>query len=547
MGDNRIMSMRIIRRLAHFLISALLMLFVVEIALQCTSIILNYQLNKRIALSKSTIMDRHNNSLPIQVLCVGDSYTQGVGASDFKYAYPVLLQEYLRKKSSLAWAVANCGKSGINSSELAWYTPRLLEMYSPKYLCVLIGANDSWNFELSNTKGPDKFPTTNIVPWRLCFRTYRLCCMLKKYVKDILSAQQSFHKKEYADAQIVILENEKTESSPTVDQIADRGNILFHAGRFSEAGEVFEKIVRQYPEHNNIVPVEIELANALIEQKRMGDALKYACIIQERIAGQASQYHNELAWLFMRLCKFELAYNEIEQYKNSFPANQVTINTLLGNYYFQTYHYSEAEKYFLKALKDNPRDTFVMRTIACIYSFDERKLLDAKKMLMRAYAVDRDKRITRQYLGAVDSSAGDKFQGILEQSTIIPEMDQQSYGEFINISKTFVRRRGGTDRLRANLSIVVSLCSKYNVTPLFMTYPDCYHKEINSIIRQFCADNNIIIFDAENIFSTLLQRQAYDTYFVVDSHPNNNGYMVMAQEVGDLLMSHEVRFMKKED
>ena len=535
------MQFKIIHRLAHFLINALLMLFVIEITLQCASLILNYQLNKRIRLSKSTVMDRHNSSLPIQVLCVGDSYTQGVGASELKYSYPMLLQEYLHKNSSLPWAVANCGKAGTNSSELVQYIPKLFEMYSPKYLCVLIGVNDSWNSEFRNSRDPGKLETTSVVPWRLRFRTYRLFCMLNKYMNDIQATRQSLNKSKYADPRAAFSKNEKIENGLSIDQLTNRANVLFNAGRFSEAGEVLEKVIRQYPEYNNIVSIEIEFSNALVEQKRMGDAFKYACIAQKRIAGQASQCHNALAWLFMRLCKFELAYNEIEQYKRFFPANQAGINTLLGNYYFETYNYPEAEKYFHKALKDNPQAPFVMRTIARIYSFKESKLLDAKKMLMRAYAVDRNRSMTELYLGIVDSSAGDRFQEILKQPTIIPEMDRHSYGEFIEISKEFVRRQGGTDLLRANLSIIASLCLKYNVALLLITYPCPYHKEVNSIIRQFCADNNIMIFDAENIFRTLLQHQTYDTYFVIDSHPNNKGYAVMAQEAGDLLMSHQAR------
>ncbi|MDP2921963.1 MAG: GDSL-type esterase/lipase family protein [Candidatus Omnitrophota bacterium] len=531
--------MKIIRKSLYFLTGALLTLVTIEIALQFASLILSYKLNKQFMSSESIAMHSRDGSLPIQVLCVGDSYTQGVGASELKYSYPMQLQECLRQKSPLSWIVINCGKAGTNSSELVHYIPKLFEEYSPRYLCVLIGINDSWNFECRDTKEQNVLKTTGVVPWRLRCRTYRLFCMMSKYIKDIQVTKLSLDEKKCTEPRTRPFKERKIEENLSVEQLNTLGNELFKAGRFSEAIETLKKIVRQYPQYNNLVSIEIKLANALAEQKQMEDAFVYACSAQKRIADQASQCHNALAWLFMRLCKFELAYNEIEQYKRFFPDNLAPINKLLGNYYFETYHYQEAEGYFLKALEYNPQDAFAMRTIARIYSFDEKKLLDAKKMLMRAYVIDKNKNITELYLGIVHSSAWRKFQEILNQTTAIPEMDQQTYDEFLKISKEFARRQGETELLQANLSTIVSLCSKYNVTLLLMTYPS--HKDINGSIRKFCADHAIMMLDLEKVFKSLLQDKAHDTYFVIDSHLNNLGYMVMAQKVGDSLMAHEAK------
>ena len=49
------------------------------------------------------------------VMCVGDSYTYGMGASSPAGAYPAQLQHLLRERTGLDWRVINKGWPGRNS------------------------------------------------------------------------------------------------------------------------------------------------------------------------------------------------------------------------------------------------------------------------------------------------------------------------------------------------------------------------------------------------------------------------------------------------
>ncbi|MFA9286932.1 GDSL-type esterase/lipase family protein [Comamonas sediminis] len=69
------------------------------------------------------------------VLALGDSLTQGVGASAAQ-SYPQLLAE------RTGWNVINAGISGETSSQIAQRLPQLLQAHQPALVIVCAGGND---------------------------------------------------------------------------------------------------------------------------------------------------------------------------------------------------------------------------------------------------------------------------------------------------------------------------------------------------------------------------------------------------------------------
>ncbi|MFO1055087.1 MAG: GDSL-type esterase/lipase family protein [Planctomycetota bacterium] len=78
-----------------------------------------------------------------EVLCIGDSYTFGVGASDPEHSYPGQLQSALGNRS-IDIAVRNGGWPGQNSRDVLLKLQSQLQM-KPRVVCVLLGTNDSWS------------------------------------------------------------------------------------------------------------------------------------------------------------------------------------------------------------------------------------------------------------------------------------------------------------------------------------------------------------------------------------------------------------------
>lgn len=80
------------------------------------------------------------------VLCVGDSWTHGMGSSDTqKCGYPAVVQELLRAGSQQQWTVVNGGQSGQNSRDVLLRLPSQLAEFRPRVVCVLVGQNDFWS------------------------------------------------------------------------------------------------------------------------------------------------------------------------------------------------------------------------------------------------------------------------------------------------------------------------------------------------------------------------------------------------------------------
>lgn len=104
------------------------------------------------------LVNRTNNNLSVsksdnyRILCLGDSSTYGIGASDIKrFSYPSWLQTVLDQNISYKkFEVLNLGVPGINSSQLLNRFKHNILNYKPDMVIVMVGINDPWNFEESN-------------------------------------------------------------------------------------------------------------------------------------------------------------------------------------------------------------------------------------------------------------------------------------------------------------------------------------------------------------------------------------------------------------
>jgi lysophospholipase L1-like esterase len=81
------------------------------------------------------------------VLCIGDSFTYGSGASSPEGAYPLQLQRALGESAGekRSWHVVNAGWPGRNSAETAARLPDLLARTKPDFVVTLVGMNNRWN------------------------------------------------------------------------------------------------------------------------------------------------------------------------------------------------------------------------------------------------------------------------------------------------------------------------------------------------------------------------------------------------------------------
>jgi hypothetical protein len=112
------------------------------------------------------------------VLCVGDSFTHGLGAADPENAYPAVAQRALAAAGRGEFRVVNLGWPGQDSARVLARLPEQLATYRPELVYVLVGYNDFWRAApAGGGEDPDAF--------RLEFRTWKLLTMAAAALRGV--------------------------------------------------------------------------------------------------------------------------------------------------------------------------------------------------------------------------------------------------------------------------------------------------------------------------------------------------------------------------
>ncbi|MCR9244443.1 MAG: GDSL-type esterase/lipase family protein [bacterium] len=122
-----------------------------------------------------------NNGDSPAVLCIGDSFTFGIGTTSPHRSYPSRLETELRERG-LDVRVTNAGKPGQNSREALLRLRRQLTDRT-KVICALLGTNDSWSRPAALTAAelaePMDVADAGTFEWK--WRTGRLLAVLFRF------------------------------------------------------------------------------------------------------------------------------------------------------------------------------------------------------------------------------------------------------------------------------------------------------------------------------------------------------------------------------
>lgn len=131
--------MRSRRRLAaRIALAVLAFAIALEVALQSLAFVMAYSVAERGVEPPRPPGDSR------VVLCIGDSFTFGMGASGAETAYPTVLGARLRERDGGTWHSINGGRAGEDSKTFAESFDALLDAHRPAFVCILVGVNDAW-------------------------------------------------------------------------------------------------------------------------------------------------------------------------------------------------------------------------------------------------------------------------------------------------------------------------------------------------------------------------------------------------------------------
>ncbi|MFC1666954.1 GDSL-type esterase/lipase family protein [Candidatus Omnitrophota bacterium] len=137
-GRNQKLPLR--KKLILATLIVVMTLCLIEMGLRISGYII---LKLNLSSSTSTIKDKRG----VTILCLGDSYTFGLG-TDYHHSYPRQLEKILNERhKEPGFKVYNLGIPGSNSSQLLNKLQGNIDKYDPDLLIILTGRNDSWNFK----------------------------------------------------------------------------------------------------------------------------------------------------------------------------------------------------------------------------------------------------------------------------------------------------------------------------------------------------------------------------------------------------------------
>jgi len=124
--------------------SVVVFLLLLEIALRLGGVVYGYVRHPQGHSAASAV-----KSNTTTILCLGDSFTEGNGATA-ENSYPAQLERLLQGKGYEHARVFNEGRGGMTSSLLLSQIEGYLATYRPQAVLILVGCNNTWNLEKSS-------------------------------------------------------------------------------------------------------------------------------------------------------------------------------------------------------------------------------------------------------------------------------------------------------------------------------------------------------------------------------------------------------------
>ncbi len=450
-----------------------------------------------------------------RVLCVGDSFTYGLGAVADEGRYPAVLQRLLRERSAPSWHVDNRGWPGRTSRDVLLVLPGLLRDREPAFVCLLVGTNDVWGLpanvtdaELAAAAGADASPR-----FRVEWRTARLVALLTGRRGGVEEGGGGTTPPP-PGAQV------RPVASPL-----DAGFDALRRGDRATAERVFTAHASA-PEHR------ARALQGLVETFAASDRPRAESLVRELAAEAAARPSPDSALAHARALlsigdadgAFDVAATQLE--RSGHGAFDVLAQTT----------------------NDAPRRARIRQSIAAALTRTSgaarAPLLEVQALLQRDDAPDDATRSLALALDAGGSPA--LLVGHLQAfaqlytrehlATVVADLPPSARDRALAVHAraTTPARHGPT--LEAHLRRAVELCRAAGAEPLLLTYPKPVDDQVERV-RAVAAALGVTVVDPSAAFVRAAAERPDEPLFVPDGHCNDAGYALLAQQVADAILS----------
>lgn len=466
------------------------------------------------------------------VLCVGDSWTHGMGSSDPRTrSYPAVLQQLVRQASKRDWTVINGGQGGQHSRDVLQRLPSQLEHFRPKIVCVLVGQNDFWAAPEELAQGDD----IDHSAYRFRWRVPRLLAWTWASLSEPAPAPAAARGPEWEPrgpkpARPYADEPRKWNPSALAREHAARGRQLARGGDVLGAIAAYELALGECP----------------------GDAAARAALAElYRKNGQHDEASRELDWLTasweqdrdyrtgrqlalaLAACDRDRRVLElVPELLSTYPLDTSLI-VAMARSQFLVGEVEEALRSVDTAIAIAPEPGFFwLRYRLCMAGLGRPD--KAVASALAAYVLFNNAEQTATLLRSACKHVGAaKLRAIVESLESYP-CPPDVRERLLQIVDEVVRESGADDVSRvlaAHLTRIATTARNAGATPVFLTYPTA--GSAGRVLRRVAEQLDAELIDVAARFAELLGDRDYAEVRSADGHVDDEGYRLMATAVAD--------------
>ncbi len=473
------------------------------------------------------------------VLCIGDSFTFGLGAIDPETeSYPAHLQRLLDASAPGTWSVVKAARPGRTSGEAVERLPDQLATYRPEKVLILIGANDEWHLQEAVAQMPAASGELEPFEWRC--RTLRLFEVLLAPKAPAARPDATAASTGFDPARVVGIWH----AGPARADFHADGSIVTDLGNF-----------RWHPSEAR-VEIASNVESSFFRMHLDGDTLELVAEVgQNRLTLLRGEPTARVTDFASAKDAFHAARSPITaepllaaaDAAGDLPLCIEACVCLLGSSPMN----SPAMHWFEKVSRDPARRR------AAIDEFEREvdalpKQTPGLAGLLRCVAMfrrpdDPDARMRRLVTAwTLDHDEGDTlhaFHGDLERFTVerlhaaaaaanLPRADIAELERLLKEAASLPKRIEET--LYQHLTLMIEAVRAAGAEPILLSYPE--PRDAPDTVRSRIARNlGVRVIDVRPEFERLLKTTPRSDLFVPDGHSNGAGYLVIAKEVARAL------------
>jgi hypothetical protein len=412
------------------------------------------------------------------VLCLGDSFTFGVGASTRSLSYPAQLERCLGSRVTLggpSWRAVNRGWPGMNSAELLHRTPGYLKEIDPDYVCILIGRNNRWNrAEPGGPRSDD---------WRWEVRTFRFLAILWANLTEGDDVRET--------------------GNPGIQE-ADR---LFREGALDKARECLDALrpgVRASGSSEDATRF-----TEILYRLHDDEAIVEECLYHIEKHGPSGPLCYMLIKPLGRLGRFEEALRRADEAMACVENERKKVPILRARawIHLKMDQARSALEDILTAYALHKNDGLLEDNLLQVAMNSRKSLLDLPEVVRSM---------------AYDPALGNRVQEVAHAVLT---------GREVHGKESEFHRK-----LMEDLVELVALVRAHGAQPVLLTYPERV-REVDDCIRALSGQEGVPLVNLIPVFRKQINAKGRSKYFITDGHCTDEGYRLMSLQVANLLIS----------